>query len=92
MNPGQPLPTHADPRVAVLVPALNEELAIRAVVTAALAVCADVIVVDDGSSDRTLERIADLPVTVIRHAERMGKGEGLRDGFRAALALASTAC
>ena len=85
MNPGQPLPTHADPRVAVLVPALNEELAIRAVVTAALAVCADVIVVDDGSSDRTLERIADLPVHVIRHATPMGKGESLRAGFREAL-------
>ncbi len=74
-------------RIAVLIPALNEELRIREVVQGALAHCPTVIVVDDGSTDRTLERIADLPVTVIRHAERMGKGEGLRDGFRAALAL-----
>ncbi len=72
-------------RIAVLIPALNEELAIRAVVSAALAVCADVIVVDDGSTDATLERIADLPISVIRHATPKGKGEGLRAGFREAL-------
>ena len=47
-------------RVAVLIPALNEELRIREVVQGALAHCPTVIVVDDGSTDRTLERIADL--------------------------------
>jgi glycosyltransferase involved in cell wall biosynthesis len=74
-------------RVAVLIPALNEELRIREVVEGALRHAAHVIVVDDGSTDATLERIADLPVQVIRHATRKGKGEGLRTGFRAALAL-----
>ena len=73
------------PRVAVLIPALNEELAIRAVVEAVLAVVADVIVVDDGSTDRTCELIADLPVTLLRHAAPRGKGESLRAGFREAL-------
>jgi len=77
--------TASAPRVAVLIPALNEELAIRAIVEAALAVVADVIVVDDGSNDRTLELISDLPITVIRHATPQGKGESLRDGFREAL-------
>ncbi|HET6603318.1 MAG TPA: glycosyltransferase family 2 protein [Xanthomonadaceae bacterium] len=73
-------------RIAVLVPALNEVLRIREVVTGALAHCPNVIVVDDGSSDGTLQQIAELPVTVIAHDERRGKGESLRDGFRAALA------
>ncbi len=77
--------THAAPRVAVLIPALNEEIAIRAVVESALAVVADVIVVDDGSTDRTIELIADLPITLLRHATPRGKGESLRDGFREAL-------
>lgn len=72
-------------RVAILIPALNEERAIRRVVESALAVRPDVIVVDDGSSDATLERIADLPVILIRHASPKGKGESLRDGFREAL-------
>jgi glycosyltransferase involved in cell wall biosynthesis len=71
--------------VAVLIPALNEALRIRGVVEGALAHCDLVIVIDDGSDDDTVGCIADLPVTVLRHAQRMGKGASLRDGFRAAL-------
>ena len=69
----------------VVIPALNEERAIRAVVEAVLAQGARVIVIDDGSSDATVERIADLPITVLRHATPQGKARGLLDGFRAAL-------
>jgi len=71
--------------VAVVIPALNEALRIRGVVESALAHCANVIVIDDGSQDGTAERIADLPVTVLRHAQRLGKGASLRDGFAEAL-------
>jgi glycosyltransferase involved in cell wall biosynthesis len=71
-------------QLAVVIPALNEALRIREVVEGALAQCARVIVVDDGSDDGTGERIADLPVTVLRHPRRMGKGASLRDGFREA--------
>lgn len=74
-------------RVAVLIPALNEALAIRGVVESVLAICPHVILVDDGSTDGTVERIADLPLTVIRHDAPQGKGEALRAGFRQALAL-----
>jgi glycosyltransferase involved in cell wall biosynthesis len=74
-------------RVAVLIPALNEELRIREVVQGALQHAQHVILVDDGSTDATLERVADLPIRVIRHEQRRGKGEGLRTGFRAALEL-----
>ncbi|HET6545624.1 MAG TPA: glycosyltransferase family 2 protein [Rhodanobacteraceae bacterium] len=73
--------------IAVVIPALDEERAIREVVTAALALCPNVIVVDDGSTDRTADRVADLPITLIRHASPRGKGEGLREGFRRALEL-----
>ncbi len=72
-------------QVAVLIPALNESLRIRDVVQAALAQCPNVIVVDDGSTDGTHERIADLPVILLRHAQRRGKGASLRDGFDEAL-------
>lgn len=74
-------------RVAVVIPALNEERAIRGVVESVLAICPNVIVVDDGSTDATRERIADLPVTLIRHETSLGKGQGLRDGFRKARTL-----
>ncbi len=72
-------------RIAIIIPALNEALRIRDVVQGALAQCANVIVIDDGSDDATCDRIADLPVTLLRHARRMGKGASLRDGFREAL-------
>jgi glycosyltransferase involved in cell wall biosynthesis len=74
-------------RVVVVIPALNEELAIRAIVESVLAICPNVIVIDDGSTDRTVECIADLPHTLIRHATPLGKGQGLRDGFRKAREL-----
>lgn len=71
--------------VAVVIPALNEALRIREVVEGALAQCANVIVVDDGSDDGTADAIAGLPVTLLRHPRRMGKGASLRDGFHEAL-------
>lgn len=72
-------------RIAVVIPALNEALRIRDVVSGALAHCPNVIVVDDGSEDATVDRIADLPAIVLRHVRRMGKGASLRDGFAEAL-------
>lgn len=66
---------------AVVIPALNERLRIREVVLDALSVCPRVIVVDDGSDDGTAECIADLPVTVLRHRQRQGKGAAMRTGF-----------
>lgn len=71
--------------IAVVIPALNESLRIRGVVQGALAECRNVIVVDDGSDDDTVEKIRDLPITLLRHSERQGKGASLRDGFAEAL-------
>ncbi|WP_342317221.1 glycosyltransferase family 2 protein [Lysobacter sp. FW306-1B-D06B] len=77
--------------LVVVIPALNEALRIRDVVEGALAECPHVIVVDDGSDDGTAQRIADLPVTVLRHEARMGKGASLRDGFARALEMGARA-
>ncbi len=71
-------------RVAIVIPALNEALAIRGVVESALAHCPDVFVIDDGSSDDSAACIADMPVRLIRHPARMGKGRSLKDGMQAA--------
>jgi glycosyltransferase involved in cell wall biosynthesis len=84
MRAMQPATLTAD-RLCVVIPALNEALRIREVVEGALRHCPNVVVVDDGSDDGTADAIADLPVTVLRHATRMGKGAGLRDGFAEAL-------
>ena len=72
-------------RWCVLIPCLNEEAAIGEVVQSVLALGVPVIVVDDGSDDRTPEIVRELPVTLLRHPQRSGKGEALRTGFREAL-------
>jgi glycosyltransferase involved in cell wall biosynthesis len=69
----------------VVVPCLNEARAIKTLLDGVLAHCRDVIVIDDGSTDATADIVARLPVTLIRHPERRGKGEALRAGFREAL-------
>lgn len=82
MTPTQPLTPE---RIAVVIPALNEALRIREVVEGALRHCPNVILVDDGSDDGTVEAVAGLPLVVLRHERRLGKGAGLRDGFAEAL-------
>jgi len=77
-------------RTCVVIPALNESLRIREVVTGALAHCPNVIVIDDGSDDGTSDCVADLPVILLRHATRQGKGASLREGFAEALARGFT--
>ncbi|BCT92122.1 dolichyl-phosphate mannose synthase [Lysobacter helvus] len=72
-------------RTCVVIPALNEQLRIREVVEGALAQCPNVIVIDDGSDDGTSDRIADLPIILLRHEERQGKGHSLREGFAEAM-------
>lgn len=80
-------PAHASAlhQAAVVIPALNEARTIRAVVEEALAYCPRVIVVDDGSDDGTGAQLDGLPVTVLRHPRRLGKGAALRSGFAEAL-------
>ncbi|MFC4763296.1 glycosyltransferase family 2 protein [Dyella koreensis] len=72
-------------RWCVLIPCLNEEAAIQGVVNSALALGVPVIVVDDGSDDRTPDIVGAMPVTLLRHPQRSGKGGALRTGFHEAL-------
>jgi glycosyltransferase involved in cell wall biosynthesis len=70
-------------RVGVLLPAYNEEKNIRQVireVKKCLANC-HIVVVDDGSTDRTGELAKRMGVMVLRHPTNRGKGEALRTGF-----------
>jgi glycosyltransferase involved in cell wall biosynthesis len=69
----------------VLIPCLNEEKTIAHVVGELIALGLSVIVVDDGSDDATPDIVAALPVTLLRHDTRRGKGEALRTGFREVL-------
>ena len=74
-------------RVMVVIPALDEEASIAAVVAdfRALATVHEVLVVDNGSRDRTAERASAAGARVVREARR-GYGAALWRGCTEALA------
>ncbi|MGE5834656.1 MAG: glycosyltransferase family 2 protein [Acidobacteriota bacterium] len=77
----------ADPRtVSVVVPALNEGAAIAEVVRqlAGAAAWAEILVVDDGSSDDTAARATAAGARVLRHPYTKGNGAAVKTGIRAA--------
>ena len=61
------------PRYAVVIPAYNEEATIYSVAQETLAHLEQLIVVDDGSTDRTSDLLQDLPVMVLHNEENRGK-------------------
>ncbi len=82
-------------RLTVVIPALNEEDSIQAVMDRVLATRPalaavgvddlELIVVDDGSTDRTPELVAGTPgARLVRHAVNGGYGAALKTGFAAA--------
>ena len=72
-------------RVAVLIPALNAQRTIPAVVVQARAALEPVIVIDDGSRDSTGDVARAVGATVLRHDVNRGKGAALKTGFTWAL-------
>ncbi|AEH25448.1 glycosyltransferase family 2 protein [Pyrococcus yayanosii] len=71
-------------RTLIVIPAYNEELTIGSVVALAKKY-GDVLVVDDGSTDRTSEVAQRAGAVVIRHPTNRGKGAALKTGFEYAL-------
>jgi len=70
----------------VVIPAYNEAHTVRDVAMRARQQCANVIVVDDGSTDGTAGVLAGLDITVLRNKENLGKAGSLWKGFQYALA------
>jgi glycosyltransferase involved in cell wall biosynthesis len=73
-------------KLSIVIPAKNESAAIGNVVKTALDVFADaeVIVVDDGSTDTTADTAEQAGAIVIRHPESLGNGAAVKAGARAA--------
>ncbi|MEO7571634.1 MAG: glycosyltransferase family 2 protein [Acidimicrobiales bacterium] len=79
----QPVRRFVLPSTLVVIPALNEEATVGSVVTAVLThLGSDVLVVDDGSSDRTATVARKHGAQVIQHPFNLGVGAALRSGFR----------
>ncbi|KKH96466.1 dolichyl-phosphate mannose synthase [Methanosarcina sp. 1.H.T.1A.1] len=71
-------------KITVILPAFNEEISIGSIVLLAKQHADRVIVVDDGSSDRTAEIAEKVGAEVIVHSPNRGKGMALKTGFTAA--------
>jgi dolichol-phosphate mannosyltransferase len=69
------------------IPVFNEEASLEGVLTEVTRHARDILVVDDGSSDRTPELLRSFPsVETIRHARNLGYGASLRTAFQRAIA------
>lgn len=77
-----------DKRLLTAIPVYNEEAHLEPVLSEILRHApGDVLVVDDGSTDQTPQRLRRFPkVQVIRHKQNLGYGAGLRSAFAYTLA------
>ncbi|HIC20086.1 TPA: glycosyltransferase family 2 protein [Candidatus Poribacteria bacterium] len=67
--------------VCLLLPAYNEAKTIGQVVREASEFVNDILVIDDGSVDKTAQIAEEASGKVIKHSTNLGKGMALRTGF-----------
>lgn len=72
---------HTDGPTVALIPAYNEERFIGSLVLAVRAYVDQVIVVDDGSRDKTVEIARRAGATVVEHERNQGKAAAVNTGF-----------
>jgi glycosyltransferase involved in cell wall biosynthesis len=70
------------PRILVGIPVYNEQRYVRRVLDEVSQYATDMLVIDDGSTDRTPMLLAEQPVEVIRHATNRGYGRSMQDMLR----------
>jgi glycosyltransferase involved in cell wall biosynthesis len=75
----------------IVIPAYNEEATVAQVVRDAVRAADVVVVVDDGSRDRTSALAAEAGAVVVRHAVNRGLGGALGTGIAAAVKLGADA-
>jgi glycosyltransferase involved in cell wall biosynthesis len=80
-----PSEPHAD-RVFVVIPVFNEAEVVRSTTDEVVATYPDTVVVDDGSTDGTVEALARSPVHLVRHPINRGAGAATQTGISYALA------
>ncbi len=66
-----------------IIPAFNEEVAIGSIILRTLQYVDKVLIVNDGSDDKTVEVAKLAGADIINHTTNLGKGEALKSGFKA---------
>src|SRR6516164_8937604 len=69
-------------KCAAVIPCFNEEAAIGSVVAGTRMFLPTVLVVDDGSTDGTVEKAQAAGAATLRHGSNFGKGRALQVGWR----------
>ncbi|MCJ7458104.1 MAG: glycosyltransferase family 2 protein [candidate division Zixibacteria bacterium] len=74
-------------KILVLIPAFNAEKTISSLIAqiSAFTQRKDILVVDDGSTDRTYQLAKESGANCIQHTRNKGKGEALKTGFEYAV-------
>ena len=67
--------------IYVIVPAFNEQNVIKDIINNLLKNFSNVIVINDGSNDKTLEIINDLDIKILSHEINLGVGAAAQTGF-----------
>ena len=74
-------------RVAVIIPAYNEEKTIQSVIRSLKKYNVDIIVVDDNSSDNTHVLASNEQAKVVKHCENLGYEKAIETGFETAISI-----
>ena len=72
-------------KVCLLLPAYNESRTIGQIIREASEFISDIVVIDDGSSDKTAEIASACGVVCLANTTNCGKGKALRKGFAYAI-------
>ena len=79
-------------RFAFVIPVYNHAGLVAQVIRQAMDLNYPVFVIDDGSTDDTAKRLAEIQgINIISHKKNMGKGAAIMSGFIAASAVADWA-
>jgi len=73
-------------KITAILPAYNEEVSIGSIVISTQKYVDNVLVIDDGSTDKTSEIAKLAGAEVIQHSSNKGKGAALKTGFEASKA------
>lgn len=74
----------SEKKICVLIPTYNNEKTLKRVIDGVLDYTENIIVINDGSTDSTLQILEKYSITVINLSENKGKGNALKLGFRKA--------
>jgi len=83
-------PDMANNKILLLIPVFNHVGTLRQVVKEALGYHSTIMVLDDGSTDGSLDTVKDLDIFLRAHPENLGKGAAIRTGAKEALAMGFT--